>query len=197
MADNFLKLDLKHPEEWSIAVKTALMIAIASIFILLGYVLFISSDLEKIKKNQSYLSDMQRQFSRTYRSFHKFKQLEIDHIHAKKQLKLILEQMPSHAMSDANQAIQQAATNSGIQISSYKSLPTEEHAFYILTPLQIKANATYHQAALFISQIANLSQIAIIGNFSLELRPGKNTKSLLFTIVLNLYQPKDLMNGNT
>lgn len=189
------KINPSHPEEWPVGIKITAMAVVFIVISALGYYLFVSAKFTKIDKQQQYFEDMQQQYTKTYRKYRKFKQFEINLNADKGKLDKIIESLPNKTnTADINNAIQTSASQSGIQITSFKSLPSESYNFYVLTPITIKAIANYHQAATFISKIANLEQIIIIGDFSLSKSSNKNQKRLDFSITLNLYQPKELTN---
>jgi Tfp pilus assembly protein PilO len=195
MKKNPAKLDLSHPEEWPVVYKLIAMLFTLIVVICLGYFIFVSSHQTKLNKNRAYYVSMQEKFTKSYGKFHKVRQLEINVNDNQDQIKKSINQLQSNATAtDVNTAIQQAANQSGITIRSFKSDITQTHSNFTLTPLDLVAKASYHQAATFISLIANLPHVVIIGDFKLAQPVKTKNGQLDFTITLKLYQPKELLH---
>ncbi|MDF1655197.1 MAG: type 4a pilus biogenesis protein PilO [Coxiellaceae bacterium] len=185
------KLSLNHIEEWPTAIKLAAIAGIFIVVILLGYFFIGSGKLDKLKRSQQHYEELQKQYTKNYKKYRKFHQIELNMQHDMKKLKQITSMLPSKDKThEINGMIQNAANESGIRITSFKANAIEEYEHYVITPLQIKAQASYHQAASFLSNIANLKQVVIIGNFVLKQPDSKKKTSLNFDVTLKLYQPK-------
>ncbi len=190
------KLDFKHPEEWPLVFKLLAMLATLLIVLTLGYTLFVSSHQTKLNKNRAYYATMQENFAKTYGKFHRVKQFDINLSTNQQHIKDTIKQLQSSDTStDIHSAIQQAARKSGITIRSFKTETTQSHNNFALTPLKLSAKASYHQAATFISLVANMPHVVIIGDFRLTKPTESNNGLLDFTITLKLYQPKELHYG--
>lgn len=162
--------------------------------LVIGYTLFVSDNKQKVAKQQSYYDDMQIKYKSAFRKYHGYKQHEINLAQDKQQLARIVKSLPSKTNTfQINSAITTAANQTGLKIVSLTSLPSEEHGFYTLTPINIKASSSYHQAARFISDIANLDQIIIVGDFSMQ-NQANNQPGLDVNVTLNLYQPSGSRN---
>ncbi|MDF1758937.1 MAG: type 4a pilus biogenesis protein PilO [Coxiellaceae bacterium] len=187
---NNLKLD--HIEEWPFAIKATAIIAVFIVVIIVGHLFVGSGKLDKLKREQQYFEELQKQYTKNYRKYRKFHQIEIDMQHDQKKLNTITNMLPSKDKThELNTAIQTAANQSGIRITSFKANAIEEHEHYTITPLHIKAQANYHQAANFLSDIANFKQVIIIGDFALKQPTEKKRTTLDFDVTLKLYQLKD------
>lgn len=189
MPNKRMKINPKHPEEWPLALRFTTLVAAFFITLGIGHYLFVSDNIQKRKKQHAYYEEMQSKFRTTFKKYHSYKQHELNLAHDRKSLDQIIESLPSKATTfQINNAITKTAKQSGLQITNLSSLPSESHGFYNLTPIKIQANSSYHQAARFISDIANLKQTIIVGDFSLQ-KPSNGQSDLSVNITLNLYQP--------
>ncbi|MDF1797094.1 MAG: type 4a pilus biogenesis protein PilO [Coxiellaceae bacterium] len=191
MPNQLSNLKLNHIEEWPLSIKLVVVVLVFIVVVFLGHFLIGSGKLKKLKREQQYFEELQQQYTKSFRKYRKFHQIEINMQNDQKQLDKITSMLPSkNKTHELNNAIQSAAKNSGIRITSFKATPIEEYEHYTVTPLKIKSLANYHQAASFLSDIANYKQVIIIGDFSLKQPVDKKKNTLDFDVTLNLYQPK-------
>ena len=170
--------DFNNVGSWPIAVKIIIWLvvfvgAVAGGYF--GHVTSLQSDLANAKNREVSL-----------RQEYKTKYAQAAHLDAyKKQQKemedtfeAILRQLPSDTeIPGLIEDITLVGLKNGLTFSSIDLQPEQTHEFYIEKPIKIVVSGTYHDLGAFVSNVADLSRIVTLHNFSIVPEGGTSKKA--------------------
>lgn len=110
----------------------------------------------------------------------------------------MLKQLPSqNEMPGLLEDISKTGVASGLTFNAFE--PTQEviHDFYIELPINITVVGNYHQLALFLSRVAQMSRIVTLHDFSIDITPIDKEKTdsgdvLTMKITAKIYRYRTL-----
>ena len=165
---NLSELTLDNIAEWPKPVKYGLSGLLAVIIIGFGYWFIVKPNLEIYYSLQKEEKKLRTDFE--------FKQSQAVNLQAyKNQLKLLrqrfgnmLAQLPGkHEMPGLLEDISKTGIASGLSFELFAPQSEIEHDFYIEMPIKIVVDGTYHQLAIFLSRIAQMSRIVTLHDFEI------------------------------
>lgn len=172
------ELTLDNISDWPKAVKYGVSGLLAVLLIGFGYWFM-------IKPNFELYYDLQRKEKKLRTDF-EFKQSQSANLHAyRSQLKRLrqrfgqmLSQLPGkHEMPGLLEDISKTGIASGLTFELFAPQSEIEHDFYMEMPIKITVEGTYHQLAVFLSRIAQMSRIVTLHDFEI-IRSRERDKNL-------------------
>ncbi|MCC5790997.1 MAG: type 4a pilus biogenesis protein PilO [Legionellaceae bacterium] len=170
----FTELTLENIADWSVAVKYALSAVLAGCLIALGYWLLVKPNVERH-------AALVRQ-EKTLRAEFEQKQQQAAHLEGylnqitilRDRFSKMLAQLPAeHEMPGLLEDISKTGIASGLDFERFALQPEISHEFYIEMPIIISVVGTYHQLAVFLSRLAQMSRIVTLHDFDITRVPAQ------------------------
>lgn len=166
---NLENVDWNDFSSWPIAIKLVGVIVVGIGILIAGYWFIIKgeiADLDKIQKEEQTLR----------KTFSSKKALAINLPAYKRQMQemnqtfgSLLRQLPnSTEVPDLLIDITQAGLGRGLDFKLFKPGREQKKGFYAELPISLKVSGTYHELALFISDVSALPRIVTIGNITVS-----------------------------
>lgn len=197
---NFNELTLENIADWPTPVKYGLSVVLALVIIAIGYWLL-------IKPNFNLYDSLQRDEVKLRKEFEQ-KQQQAANLQAYRNQLLMLQerfgkmlaQLPSeHEMPGLLEDISKTGIASGLSFELFAPQAEITHDFYIEMPIKITVLGTYHQLAVFLSRVAQMSRIVTLHDFEI-IRPTQergvvpqgSSEKLQMDITAKIYRYKSL-----
>lgn len=173
------------------------------VFILILLLLFfVLSDVLSLQPNREIKNALEKNEGQLRHQFEKLQQeASAINVHRKqieirsKQLEKMLQQLPlKNEIPGLLETLSNTGALSGLTLASFTPQPEVPHDFYIELPIQIVVSGTYHQFAIFVSQVAAMDRIVVINDFEIEkasvdkLTPIPQGEQLIMKMTLTLYR---------
>ena len=181
MADIDLNnLDLSNIGSWPLAVKGAIIAAVAVGVLALGYFLDIQTQQEKLEQNISEEKRLKEDFEIKQAKAANLDAYKAQMVEMEDSFGAMIRQLPSKTeVEDLLVDISQTGLASGIEFQLFKPLAEKHIEFYAELPITLKMTGTYHQFGEFVSGIAALPRIVTLENISLKGAGAKSKKDTL------------------
>ncbi|MGW8247412.1 MAG: type 4a pilus biogenesis protein PilO [Acidiferrobacterales bacterium] len=171
----FENVDWNDFSAWPLVIKFVGVIVVGIGILIAGYIFVIQGEIEDLNKVQKQEKTLRQTFSNK-------KALAINLPAYKRQMEemnqtfgSLLRQLPnSTEVPDLLVDITQAGLGRGLNFVLFKPGKERKKGFYAELPINLKVTGTYHELALFISDVSALPRIVTIGNISLSKEKGKN-----------------------
>lgn len=169
---NLNELTLDNIGQWPTVAKYSVAVVLAILCLGFGYWLLIKPNIELYDSVVNDEISLKADFER--------KQQLASNLQAyKNQLQIMnerfgnmLKQLPAqNEMPGLLEDISKTGIASGLSFQLFAPMPEVVHDFYIELPINIKVDGNYHQLALFLSRIAEMSRIVTLHDFDIVL-PG-------------------------
>ena len=169
--------DLNNVGSWPLAVKLIMWVLAFVGALAAGYFVHVTNlqtALAKTKAQESALLDDYRQ-----------KYFEAEHLEAyrqqrlkmEKSFKAMLRQLPSDTeIPGLIEDITLVGLRNGLSFTSIDLQPEEQHEFYIEKPIKIIVSGSYHDLGSFVSDVADLSRIVTLHDFSMSPVRSRNAQ---------------------
>ncbi len=169
--------DLSNVGSWPLAVKLIMWVLAFVGALMAGYFVHVTnlqSALAKTKAHESALRDDYRQkyFEAEHLEAYRQQQLEME-----KSFEAILRQLPSDTeIPGLIEDITLVGLRNGLSFTSIDLQPEEQHEFYIEKPIRIIVSGSYHDLGSFVSDVADLSRIVTLHDFSMSPVRSRNAQ---------------------
>ncbi|WP_419421141.1 type 4a pilus biogenesis protein PilO [Legionella sp. D16C41] len=172
---NLSELTLENVGQWPPIIKYLIAASLIAIIIVFGYLLIIKQNLES---RDSYIAQ-----EKTLREeFERKQQLAANLQTYKMQLQIMnerfgtmLKQLPAeNEMPGLLEDISKTGIASGLAFDLFAPQTEVKHDFYIELPIKLTVIGNYHQLAVFISRIIQMSRIVTLHDF--EINPQMDEK---------------------
>jgi len=173
---NLENIDWNDFSSWPIAIKLVGVLIIGIAILFAGYWFIIQGEIEDLNRIQNEEVGLRKTFSSK-------KALAINLPAYKKQMEemnqtfgSLLRQLPdSTEVPDLLIDITQAGLGRGLNFELFQPAAENKRGFYAELPVNLRVEGTYHELALFISDVSALPRIVTIGNISIS-SPAKSSK---------------------
>lgn len=168
--------DLNNVGSWPLAIKVIIWAIIFIAAIAAGYFFHITSlqtELAKAQKQEvSYKADYTKKYAQAaHLDAYKEQQKEME-----ASFEAILRQLPSDTeIPGLIEDITLVGLKNGLSFSSIDLQPERSHEFYVEKPIQIVVSGSYHDLGAFVSDVADLSRIVTLHDFTIV--PEKSSSS--------------------
>ena len=169
--------DLNNVGSWPLAVKLIMWVLAFVGALMAGYFVHVTNlqtALAKTKAQESALRDDYRQkyFEAEHLEAYRQQQLEME-----KSFEAILRQLPSDTeIPGLIEDITLVGLRNGLSFTSIDLQPEEQHEFYIEKPIRIIVSGSYHDLGSFVSDVADLSRIVTLHDFSMSPVRSRNAQ---------------------
>ncbi len=160
--------DFNNVGSWPLAIKVIMWVLAFAGALTLGYTLHITNlqtDLAKVRGTEAELrEDYEKKFfEAAHLENYRLQQLEME-----ESFETILRQLPSDTeIPGLIEDITLVGLKNGLAFSSIDLQPEELHEFYIEKPIQIVVTGGYHDLGSFVSDVADLSRIVTLHDFTI------------------------------
>jgi type IV pilus assembly protein PilO len=169
--------DLNNVGSWPFAVKLIMWVVVFVGALAAGYfahVTNLQTELAKTQSEETTLRDDYRQkyFEAAHLEAYRQQQLEME-----QSFEAILRQLPSDTeIPGLIEDITLVGLKNGLSFASIDLQPEEQHEFYIEKPIKIVVSGSYHDLGAFVSDVADLSRIVTLHDFSMAPAKSRNTQ---------------------
>lgn len=173
---NLSELTLENVGQWPNLIKIAVVIFLSLLLIGVGYWLIAKGNFEQY--------DTLKVQENTLKSDFELKQRQASNLQAYRNQMTIMEerfgnmlkQLPTqNEMPGLLEDISKTGIASGLAFELFAPLPEVPHDFYIELPIKIKVVGNYHQFAVFLSRVAQMSRIVTLHDFVIGRGASENT----------------------
>ena len=171
--------DIDQVGSWPMVVKVIICILLAMAILAGGY-FFHVADLQKAlvaakASEDSARADYRVKFSQAA-SLEMYRQQRIE---IQSTFESVLEQLPANTeIPGLIEDINDVGIKNGLTFASIDLQPEIKHEFYIEKPIKISVMGTYHNFGAFVSDVADLSRIVTLHDFTISLATGLSGQSL-------------------
>jgi len=185
----FENVDWNDFSQWPLVIKFIGVIVIGIGILIAGYIFVIQGEIEQLNKDQKQEQSLRDTFSRK-------KALAINLPAYKRQMEemnqtfgSLLRQLPnSTEVPDLLVDITQAGLGRGLNFVLFKPGKERKKGFYAELPIDLKVTGTYHELALFISDVSALPRIVTISNINLDKQKKGDSDLLVMRAVAKTYR---------
>ena len=166
--------DLNNVASWPTAIKAIIWVAVFVGAIAAGYfahVTGLQNDLQKVVRDEANLRTdyEQKYFEAAHLEAYRQQQREME-----ESFEAILRQLPGDTeIPGLIEDITLVGLENGLTFSSIALQPEITQEFYIEKPIQIKVSGSYHDLGAFVSDVADLSRIVTLHDFTISKVSGK------------------------
>jgi len=169
--------DLNNVGSWPFAVKIIIWILVFVGALTAGYFVHVTNlqtDLAKSQAQESTLREDYRQkyFEAAHLEAYRQQQLEME-----QSFEAILRQLPSDTeIPGLIEDITLVGLKNGLSFASIDLQPEEQHEFYVEKPIKIVVSGSYHDLGSFVSDVADLSRIVTLHDFTMSPAKSRNAQ---------------------
>ena len=178
--------DLNQVGSWPAAVKVIIWLLIFLGAIGAGYFLHVTNLQAELTTVQSKEVDLRTDYEKKY-----FKAIHLDgyrkqQIEMEESFQAIVRQLPADTeIPGLIEDITLVGLKNGLTFTSIDLQKEVKHEFYITKPIKIVVNGSYHELGSFVSDVADLSRIVTLHNFTIApAKARKGTAGLLTMQIL-------------
>lgn len=192
--------DLNNVASWPTAIKVIIWVVVFVGAIAAGYfahVTGLQNDLQKVVRDEANLrADYERKyFEAAHLESYRQQQREME-----ESFEAILRQLPADTeIPGLIEDITLVGLENGLTFSSIALQPEIAQEFYIEKPIQIRVSGSYHDLGAFVSDVADLSRIVTLHDFTISKVSGKTGDGgglLQMEILAKTYRYKDELGSS-
>lgn len=166
---NIKEFNLGNVGKWPAAFRIGLLIAIAIIILVVGYNFVIQPNIDKYNNLVKKEVDLKAEFEKLQRMASNLSAYENQLEMMQERFGNMLKQLPTkNEMPGLLEDISKTGIASGLTFELFAPSPEIKHDFYIELPIQIIVVGNYHQLAIFLSRVAEMSRIVTLHDFVIE-----------------------------
>lgn len=189
--------DINNVGSWPIAVKVILWIIVFIGALALGYFMHVTNlqqELGRVTGEEGVLKEdyEKKYFEAVHLEAYRLQQKEME-----ESFEAILRQLPSDTeIPGLIEDITLVGLKNGLTFTSIDLEPEAKHEFYIEKPIRIVVSGSYHGLGSFVSDVADLSRIVTLHDFTIQPRPTGSTaespgSNLQMVILAKTYRYND------
>lgn len=191
---NLSELTFDNIGHWPAPVKIAAVAISAVLVMALGYWVLIKPNLETLETLKQQEVNLKSEFELKQHQAANLQKLRNQLQLMQEKFGAMLKRLPSkHEMPGLLEDISKTGITSGLKFELFAPQGEVEHDFYIEQPIKIQVVGNYHQLAIFLSRVAQMSRIVTMHDFTLEGVKTKNKKEpsdnlLLMDMTAKIYR---------
>lgn len=185
---NFSELQIREIGMWPLVLRVG-VIALASLITFgILYYFLISSALAGLDAEKLAQAQKRKEYQEKYNLAVNLNAYEEQMVDIQKMYALVLRQLPSDShIPELIEALTRLAERNNIKITSIKlGDPVTLLKAYCELPIELVLTGSYHSIGKFVSDVAKLSRIVTLENFSLKIVQSKDDKSNNTPLVMNI-----------
>ena len=189
-ASQFDNLELDNIGQWPAAAKLLLAIFLAVMVAFLGYMGFISDQIEALDRSVAKEKTLKQSYRTKYHIAANLELFRAQMIEAEDTFATQLRQLPeSHEIPGLLDDITFVGTTSGLDFVKLEWQPEISKEIYIELPIDIEVIGPYHSFGQFVSKIAALPRIVTLHDFKIKIeKDDSNTLNLKLQAKTYRYQ---------
>ena len=191
---NITELTLENVGKWPKPVKWGVMVLLSFIVCVMGYQLIIKSNIEQYNILTQKEGELKSAFERVQHQASNLEAYRVQMNMMTERFGNMLKQLPTkNEMPSLLEDISKTGIASGLTFDLFAPEPEILHDFYVELPIQISVIGNYHQLAVFLSRVAEMSRIVTLHDLVIELptldkqKPG-NGDQLVMKIKATIYR---------
>jgi len=166
--------DLNQVGSWPIAVKVIIWLIAFAAAIAAGYFAHITNLQAELAKTQKTEIELRVDYESKFFEAAHLEAYKKQQIEMEEAFKVILAQLPGETeIPGLIEDITLVGLQNGLTFSSIDLLQEVSHEFYIEKPIRIQVSGSYHDLGSFVSDVADLSRIVTLHNFSISPTGGR------------------------
>jgi len=201
MAIDWRELDIHNIQLWPENLKRAVACVLAMLILFLGYYFDISNLLDRYNDLQDEQDKLKTSFEEKQQQAALIDEYRDQMKQMRTRFGTLLKQLPEDTeVPGLVEDVSRQALSSGLELSSIKLQPEQQQDFYAELPMEISVKGGYHQLATFVSNVAALSRIVTLHDFSLDSDPaqlGHDALSMKIVAKTYRYRQEDGEKGGT
>jgi type IV pilus assembly protein PilO len=161
--------DLNNVGSWPMAVKAVMLIIAFCGALAVGYFLHVTNLQKELKAVQGTQGELRTDYEKKYFQAAHLEEYQAQQKEMQESFDTILRQLPSDTeIPGLIEDITLVGLKNGLTFSSIELQPEELHEFYIEKPIKIVVTGSYHDLGSFVSDVADLSRIVTLHNFTIS-----------------------------
>lgn len=180
--------DINNVGSWPIAVKIILWVIAFVGALAVGYFLHVTNLQGELSDVQAQEGELREDYEKKYFEAAHLEAYRVQQTEMEESFEAILRQLPSDTeIPGLIEDITLVGLKNGLTFTSIDLQPEAKHEFYIEKPISIIVSGGYHGLGAFVSDVADLSRIVTLHDFSIQpqgRRSGDATGSLLTMEIL-------------
>jgi len=166
--------DLNQVGSWPMAVKVIIWLIAFAGALAAGYFAHVTNLQAELAKTQKTELDLRADYESKFFEAAHLEAYKKQQIEMEEAFKVILAQLPGETeIPGLIEDITLVGLQNGLTFSSIDLLQEVSHEFYIEKPIRIKVSGSYHDIGSFVSDVADLSRIVTLHNFSISPSGGQ------------------------
>ncbi|KTD64883.1 type IV pilus inner membrane component PilO [Legionella spiritensis] len=166
---NLNELTLDNIGQWPAPVKYLLAAIVAILIVALGYWVIVKPNIEQYDALLVQEETLRAEFEQKQQMASNLQAYRVQLQIIKERFGNMLRQLPAqNEMPGLVEDISKTGIASGLTFELFAPQPEVAHDFYIELPINITVVGNYHQLALFLSRIAQMSRIVTLHDFEIS-----------------------------
>jgi len=163
------EIDFSNMGAWPIAGKAAFIAISCLLVLILGYVLDLSGQFDRLNQAEAQEQQFKQDFRTKYTKVINLDTYKIQMKEMEDSFGAMLRQLPSKTeVEDLLVDISQTGLSSGIEFKLFKPEKETFVDFYAELPIKMSMTGTYHQFGNFVSGVASLPRIVTLHNINIK-----------------------------
>lgn len=166
---NLKELTVDNVGKWPNPIKWGVMAVVAILVFVLGYYLVIQSNLDIYDELSRKEDTLKTEFEKLQHQASNLNAYKNQMALMRERFGNMLKQLPTqNEMPSLLEDISKTGIASGLTFELFAPSAEIKHDFYIELPIQIVVKGNYHQLAIFLSRVAEMSRIVTLHDFVIE-----------------------------
>ncbi len=188
------ELNLEEYGAWPLSVKILVVVLSCALLIFAAYYIDTRSQSKTLVRFERKEVSLRKIYAQKYHQAVNLTAYQTQLETMRKMLSGMLHQLPSKTEVPALlEDISALGQKNGLKFSLFKPMKEKQYAFYSALPINMEMTGTYHDLAIFVSDIAALDRIVTIQNFKIMSpadagKATKNTAPLRVILTANTYR---------
>ena len=179
----FENVDWNDFSAWPLVIKFTGVVVVGIAILIAGYIFVIQGEIEDLNKVQKQEQSLRQTFSNKKALAINLPAYKRQMVEMNQTFGSLLRQLPnSTEVPDLLVDITQAGLGRGLNFVLFKPGKEQKKGFYAELPINLKVTGTYHELALFISDVSALPRIVTIGNISLSRGKGGGNQLTMMAV---------------
>ena len=169
--------DLNNVGSWPLAVKLIMWVLAFVGALMAGYFVHVTNLQTALAKTKAHESALRGDYRQKYFEAEHLEAYRQQRLEMEKSFEAILRQLPSDTeIPGLIEDITLVGLRNGLSFTSIDLQPEEQHEFYIEKPIRIIVSGSYHDLGSFVSDVADLSRIVTLHDFSMSPVRSRNAQ---------------------
>lgn len=163
--------DFNNVGSWPMAVKVIIWVIVFAGALVAGYFVHVTNLQAELQKAVAKEGSLKKDYEGKYQQAVHLEAYRKQQQEMEESFEAILRQLPSDTeIPGLIEDITLVGLKNGLSFSSIDLEPERAHEFYVEKPIRIVVSGTYHDLGAFVSDVADLSRIVTLHDFSIS--PG-------------------------